>query len=43
MQDYSKLYQYIDDHAEEYIALLQQFCRQPAFPHKTWACGKWLS
>ena len=30
MQDYSKLYQYIDDHAEEYIALLQQFCRQPS-------------
>lgn len=30
MRDYGELYRYIDGHAEEFIALLQQFCRQPS-------------
>lgn len=30
MGDFKELYQYIDEHQEEYIALAQRYCRQPS-------------
>ena len=30
MADLKELYDYVDAHAQEYIELLQKFCRQPS-------------
>ena len=30
MRDLQKIYDYVDAHAQEYIELLQKFCRQPS-------------